>query len=94
MVHPRSSITCGGSVAAIQWATVPFSSVTSKKIWLWGLVHSNFVIVPFITTALEMSYTLAAPWCARTGAGGGEKDDGDRDEDSDLFVILLFTLSF
>ena len=29
LVHPRSSITCGGSVAAVQCVT-PFSSVTSK----------------------------------------------------------------
>ncbi len=92
LVQPRSSITCGGSVAAVQCVT-PFSSVTSKKIWLWGLVHSNFVSVPFKTTGLLMSYTFAVPWCAIAGLGAQEKTDAhDYRDDQLAFHVVLHVM--
>src|SRR5262245_29181797 len=50
-------------------------------------------MVPFITTGLEKSYTLVAPWCARRGAVV-RMPTANAMRMSDRFVMLPFTLSF
>jgi hypothetical protein len=50
-----------------QFATLPLSSFTSTKKWLWGLVHSIFVTVPVRVTGLFESYSAPKEWCATSG---------------------------
>ena len=80
-------------MAAIQWSTVPFASVTSKRIWLWGLVHSNFVIVPFIFDRLAVVVDIGGPVVReRRAADQPEKDGRTQNREQVAFDVVLHVM--